>query len=607
MENFNSDDYKGEIFLNRLYKDFHLSDEVMHTVTKSDTKNEKLRKYLNRLERIEFLAVNSNYNGITLLKNMYYQKYVIKEENIPQNYFKKQANMALDRGLGHVEFSQDEKNQMIKNIIEDQKKSLDTWLDYFLSDDSMYPEWFKYYAFQGMIKLGSYDKKKGSFSKRTENTTNIFVDLNREALALIYDELVHILNGRTIDDKLLQKLLEDGSFSKLYAYMIAKLDKERKYISDSNEGIWVKYDCGSNPDKLVDSLKGKGTGWCIAGIKTAENYLKQGDFYIYYTKDFNGEYRQPRIAIRMKGNSIEEIRGIAEKQNLESEMEEVLNQKLEGFSDREKYYKKVKDMEKLTSIYKEYQNRRLTVEELRFLYEVDREINGFGYEKDPRIQEIIRERNFKEDLALIFDCSLDEISDDVGDVLGGKSITCFYGDLNLEFLYPNLISFPSYVLGNLSIYGLTNIKDITFSNYVKGYLDLSTINTIEGCIFPNYVGGDFLLNNADFIRNSVLSNYVGGDFYSSWAMDLRNVDFPEIIEGNLYLNNLTNTENVRLPSYIGKSLNLGDKRNVEGLIIPVDFQYQKLDTIFITMQDLVNKSLKEPMRQICKKKSFSKI
>ena len=76
-------DYQGESFLNRLYKDLHISDEVMHTASSSDTKDEKVKKYLERLEKVEELAKNSKYNGIELLKEMYYKKYVIKPENVP--------------------------------------------------------------------------------------------------------------------------------------------------------------------------------------------------------------------------------------------------------------------------------------------------------------------------------------------------------------------------------------------------------------------------------------------------------------------------------------------------------------------------------------------
>ena len=38
-------DYSGEAFLNKLYKDLHMSDVVMHTANSSDNPSEKISKY----------------------------------------------------------------------------------------------------------------------------------------------------------------------------------------------------------------------------------------------------------------------------------------------------------------------------------------------------------------------------------------------------------------------------------------------------------------------------------------------------------------------------------------------------------------------------------
>lgn len=545
MKDYN---YQGESFLNRLYKDLHMADEVMHTASLSDTKDEKVRKYLERLEKVESLAKNNKYHGIELLKEMYYKKYVIKPENVPESYFETQKRIALERGFGHVDIAEYERKQMIDAIINDQKKSLDIWLDYFLSGDALYPEWFKYYAFQGMLKLGSYDKTKRAFNKRTSSTTNIFVDLNREALALIYDNLCDSLNGKEVNDGALQKLLESGSFSKLYAYVIKKIDNSKKDIVNGTEGIWIKYDKGSKPDELVKSLEGKGTGWCTAGIETARKQLEGGDFYVYYTKDSSGECKQPRIAIRMEGDSIGEIRGISEHQNLESEMEEVLDKKLEEFPDKDKYKKKVNDMEKLTNIYKEYKNSDLTTHELRFLYEIDNKIEGFGYQKDPRIQEILVNRSFKRDLAKAFNCEEEEISNDSRDVLNGKKIVCFYGDfcLRMSTSIENLV-LPENIIGNLDLNDLISAKGLKFPKVINGHLYLNSLTSAEGIVLPKNINGTLNLSGLKSAEGLVL---------------------PENINGDLYLNSLTNAEGIVLPNNINGYLNLCSLKNAEGLVLP---------------------------------------
>ena len=565
----NENEYIGESFLNRLYKDLYNSDEVVHTAINSDTKDERVRKYLERLRKVEELARDSKYNGLELLKKMYYDKYIIKEENIPESYFEIQKKMALERGMGHVEITQSMRKQLIKDIIDDQKSSLDTWLDYLINDDANYPEWFKYYAFQGMIKLGSYDKKTKTFSKRTPSTTNIFVDLNREALALIYDDLCEVLNGKIVDDEILQKLLVGGSFSKLYSYTLDLLDKSNKDISDDTKGIWVKYNKGSEPDELVNSLKGKGTGWCTAGKETARQQLKGGDFYVYYTKDSNNEYKQPRIAIRMEENQIGEIRGINKNQNLEPEMQQVLEEKLKEFPDRDKYKKKVNDMKKLTDIYNEYKNIRLTIEELRFLYEVDEQIEGFGYEEDPRIEEILEGRNIKEDLAKVLNCNQEQISDDPNDVLAGKEIIYFYDDLNLSNLInAKGLKLPQYIKGSLNLSRIKNAKGLILPKSIGGALDLSNLLSAEGLILPQTVGGDLSLKNLTDAEGLIFPETIGRDLYLNRLANAKGLKLPRHIKGSLCMDKLTDAEGVMFPETIGGDLTLKGLTSAKGFILP---------------------------------------
>lgn len=380
------DNYQGEKFLDKVYKDLHLSEIVMHTANKSDDKYQKIEKYMQRLEDVTKKACE--HDKINLIKKYYYKKYVIKEQNVPESYFKKQEKIALDRGYGHVKYDEKTKKQEIEHIINEQKKSLDMWLDYLFSKDTdMYPTWFKYYVFQGMLKLGYLDKEKNSYTKRTESTVKPFIELNREALSIIYSELIKVLNKENIVDKKLNELINNGSFSKLYSYAVLKLDSVKDDGFKSNDGIWKKYNKESNPEILFNDINGKGTGWCTAGgIKTARAHINGGDFHVYYTKDREGNYTKPRIAIRMKDNQIAEIRGISENQNIETNMEKVVDKKLEEFPDGDEYKKKVKDMEMLTYIYTKHENKgELTKTDLRFLYEIDDKITGFGYARDPRI------------------------------------------------------------------------------------------------------------------------------------------------------------------------------------------------------------------------------
>ena len=391
-------------FIDRVFKDLYKSPEVLkHSSGNATEKFKNIEEYMDKLESVHEKAAKSK-ERIKTIKRMYHNKYVIKRENIPDSYFELQKRIALERGFGHVNINENQRELLEKEVIDNQKSSLDTWIDYFISEDAkFYPFWAKYWAFQGMLKMGMFDKETGTFSRRTNETTAPFIDLNREALSLSIDLVKKTINKQTIDDRDLEIIVKSGSFPKIYQYILTKTLDNNENILKRDQGIWVKYNRGSDPMPLVKSLQGYNTGWCTAGETTARSQLSAGDFYVYYTLDENNEYKVPRIAIRMEGDSIGEIRGIGKKQNIESNMEKVVEEKLKEFPDRDKYYKKVEDMKKLTAIYEKHKEKQeLTIEELRFLYEIDSKIKGFGYMRDPRISEITEERNVRKDLSKIF-------------------------------------------------------------------------------------------------------------------------------------------------------------------------------------------------------------
>ena len=517
--------YQGERFLDKIYKDLHLSEIVMHTANKSDDKYQKIEKYMKRLEDVTKRA--SEHNKISLIKMYYYKKYVIKEQNVPESYFRKQEKIALDRGYGHVKYDEETKKQEIEHIINEQKASLDMWLDYLISKDTdMYPTWFKYYVFQGMLKLGYFDKEKNSYTKRTESTVKPFIELNREALSLIYSELVKVLNKESIDDEKLNALINNGSFSKLYSYAILKLDSVKDDGFKSDDGIWKKYNQGSNPEILFNDINGKGTGWCTAGgIGTARAHINGGDFHVYYTKDREGNYTKPRIAIRMEGNQIAEIRGISENQNIESNMEKVVDKKLEEFPDRDKYKKKVKDMEMLTYIYTKHQNKgELTKVDLRFLYEIDDEITGFGYGRDPRIEELLEGRNVRKDLALVFDCKEENISLTKEEALRGN-IIYHYSNLFLSSLISaEGLKLPSKIVGNLYLSGLRSAEGLKLPDKVGGLLLLSGLTSAEGLKLPDKIGRNLYLESLISAEGLKLPTEIGGNIYLTSLESLDGLD-----------------------------------------------------------------------------------
>lgn len=388
--------YEGERFLLKLYQDLAKQDSVLKAEKRSkensSNKFEVLKKYLNRLEKQEKVLDSKHLEMEKYLKNRYYDKYVIKEEDIPDSYWHLQQKIALERGYGHINYSERLKHEESKLLIEEQKKSLEKWIDYLMKENTVYPMWARYWAFQGMLKLGQFDKAKGRFTKRSKGTVSPFIDLNPEALAYTISTVQKYYEGEKIDDSKLSELIENGNFGKIYSYNIWKLNEEAKKLNESKDktedGIWKVFKKGDTK-KLVKALEGKGTGWCIAGETVAKDYLDLGDMHIYFTKDKKGKYNIPRVCIRQEEGHIAEVRGIEKDQNLEAEMNEITDKKLDEFEDKEAYKKKVKDMKRLTELYnKKSLNKKLTNDDYKFLYEAHEKINGFGWQQDPRIDEL---------------------------------------------------------------------------------------------------------------------------------------------------------------------------------------------------------------------------
>lgn len=575
--------------IDRLYRDLYLNDQVLHhsSGNKYDKFN-NIKEYLEKLEELHNRVGETNRHK-EFLKKCYYAKYVIKKEDIPENYYHHQEEMALERGFGHIEITEDQKLQLQQEVIENQKRSLDTWLDYFLSEDAkVYPFWAKYWAFQGMLKIGTYDKEKREFKNRSKNTVSPFCDLNREALAMSIDMVTKMLEKETIEEKELEVLVKTGSFSKIYSYILNKVLNNNQNIIKRNTGKWVKYNQGSDHVELVRSLQGYNTGWCTAGESTAKSQLEGGDFYVYYTLDEKEEYKVPRIAIRMENNKIGEIRGIAENQNIESEMEEVVEEKLKEFPDKEEYYKKVNDMKELTKIYKEHQQQEeLTKEELTFLYEINGKIKGFGYQDDPRIEEIKNERGRKkEDLAYLFDCDKSQIALNKDEI---DENTIYYdGDLNLDDLKDaKTLKFPKYIRGYLSLKGLTSAKNLVLPQSISGGLYLNSLIDAKGLVLPESIGGNLDLSGLKDADDLKLPKYINGNLYLNGLTNAKGLVLPQSIGGALNLSSLTSAEGVALPQKIGRNLYLNSLTNAEGLVLPQNIGWWLYLSRLINAEDLV--------------------
>ena len=536
--------YMENGFLKEKY-DLHNSPEVESAAERTEIRTDekvpqnpadRIQNYLDRFtEILERKDPDKREHGIEALKRLIYSKFVITPEEIPEGYFENQRRLAREQGHGDIEVTRDMREQLAEVIVADQRSSLDTWVDYLSSSDATYPDWLKYYAMRSILGMGEYDKERGAFTKRSTGTTKPFPDLNREALAYVLDAIEKKYKGEKVnfaaleqEDKVkFEKLLQGENFAKLYAWAIDKTAPSEKNLLTITEGKWVKYPQGAEHMPLVESLQGHGTGWCTAGESTAEAQLRGGDFYVYYSLDQEGNPTVPRAAIRMQGDGIGEVRGIADQQNLDPYISEVVQAKLKDFPDGKAYEKKAHDMKVLTGIERKVQKgEQLDKDDLILLYEINAPIEGFGYQKDPRIEELRAKRDPIEDMPIVFECSEDQIVTKVEDI--NAETKAYVGQLqpgifdvleqyNVEHIYT---SFPEGKIRreNIEIGGKDKkelereLKDrgIQVSNYAKSMMDNKDFAnlkkaeqaklirlTVKDLGFSNYATTDDLYKRAE--------------------------------------------------------------------------------------------------------------
>ena len=540
--------------ISKVYSNLHNSDRVLKASNVSDKKRERLLEYFERLEELHNkVSETKSVNGEKLLKSFYYDLYVIKPENIPESYFQNQIRLARERGYGNIELTEEDKRGMTEEVIDDQKKSLDKWIEYFLYDEESksYEMWEKYWVFQGLQNLGKYDKETGKFNKRDKTTVYPFPPVEREYIFTTLKLMEDFLKDKKGEEDIKQAL-STGNFKLLYEYVIRQNFLKGEHQSNSTDGKWIKYEQGSDYNILRNSLQGYYTGWCTAaGENFAKSQLAGGDFYIYYSLDKNGEAKVPRIAIRMDGkDKIGEIRGIADNQNMEPEMMSILEEKLKEFPDRDKYLKKEHDMKLLTLIDKKANNNiELTLDELKFLYEVNSKIDCFGYKKDPRIEEIKSKRNGRRDYSLIFNVKEEEVA------------------LSHEEWLNNPEKFKA-LSGNIYLRPLTSAEGLVLPQYVGGNIDLSYLASAEGLVLPQYVGGSIVLDSLTSAEGLALPQHVGRDIVLYSLTSAEGLVLPQHVGGYIDLSHLTNADGLVLPQYVGSSINLSSLTSADGLVLP---------------------------------------
>ncbi len=421
-------------FLRQKYTDLNKSPEVESAAKRTEARtgrelpmqsvDARIQNHLDRLKEIfENPDKEKQERGIQFVKQQLREQFVIQPKEIPEAYFESIKRKHREEGHGDIEIPDDYQTELSETVVADQVRSLDNWIDYLSSDDAKYPDWLKYFAVRSILRMGRYDKKKKSFTERTGGTTAPFPDLNREALAIVLESFERQAKGEQpkfgydIQEETKKQFLDflgKKNFAKLYAVAIEEFKPIADELLQITEGEWRIYPRGSDPKALVESIAPYGTGWCLRGESMADRYLvrDKNELQVFYSLDKEGKPTVPRVVTVVNANNqLVEVRGVAPEENLDEYIGSVVNEKLKEFPDGVAYEKKARDMKLLTAIEnKVKQKQELTKDDLLFLYEVNSKIEGFGYQEDPRVTELRRERNTEDDMLVIFECTRDEIA-----------------------------------------------------------------------------------------------------------------------------------------------------------------------------------------------------
>ena len=371
----------------------------------------KTYAYLSRLE--ELIEKHGNAMEKRLWRMSIKDDLLIRLDNIPESYWEAKRQELRDSGGGDW-FS---KYDLVEKERKLQKESLEKWVNYLGDEHSPYPLWFKLYAWDGMTKMGVYDKRKGEYARRNKTTVAPYPEPNAEVLGGVFEVVNRFYGNKKKEfyteegerNIALEDIVRSGNFVSIYSAIERDIAPivEPPENSEDVRGDWVIYGIGREDDIAIAA---RGTGWCIASSSVAKHYLEYGSselgdgdglsslkskFYLFHLKDPSTEgrlFKNAVASIRLGlDGQVAEISGLERGQALSDSLVDIVSEKVKTLPGGEKYLDAFADKRELTRLdHKMQKGEDLTREELEFIYEVNREIHTLDtYDSyDPRIDDL---------------------------------------------------------------------------------------------------------------------------------------------------------------------------------------------------------------------------
>lgn len=338
------------------------------------------------------------------------QHMLVRSDEIPASYW--QAQVTANRSNGRPFRANDyDKKLIIDNVRDAQATGARKWVEQLTDPAAGYPVWFQVHALHGVSHMGRFNPATGQYRKRSRSTTAPYPRFDAAVVDQVYQSLavVHEQAG-TVDDNVVQQLAQGGNFNKLYAHYLQQrlspshLPEQLATVS----GEWREY----NPfmiHQVIDASEG--TYWCTAGTEMASYHLQDEShrFYMYHLQDPATGQVQPTAmaAIHMENGVVNDVVGQdTESQKIHTALLPIVQQKLHELPGGDYHLWTLADNQQLNEMDAKFQaGEAFSVDELLFLYEVNRPIHSFsGWEADPRITDFKAQRQLHQhQLAEVFD------------------------------------------------------------------------------------------------------------------------------------------------------------------------------------------------------------
>jgi hypothetical protein len=460
------------------------------------------------------------------------------------------------------------RNEYIRKYQDTQKETLAQWVSYLEQSD--YDPAFKFLMLDAVV-TSNYDYKLEKYFKRNSTTIRNMAPFDAGTLAELY--------GMTENKELLK------TYAEIQADNASRVVKANM-MKSTKDGKWLKFAGGNNVSEAEREVNAnalsqlvQNTFWCTK--TNAKSQLDGGDFYVYVTE--GTDMRPiPRIAVRMDGSDVGELRGNASsKQDLEPEMlpvaEKFLKEEIPGGSGQ-KWLDSIAFNKKAKAFAESIDGSTLSMNMINEFaklssesakYNVDYGRNGFIERIEESIKAKVKAGDVTSDLDGAIETRLRDATPRTKIFIGDAGRMFYNGLINVEIIIGDTTinteeAVPSslrVITGNLNlgdgIKSLSNIEAVGGEvNFGGSFNSLEDIGKIEAINNKYAFSPPNRIKRFDYLKTISTHLYIGPTSYLESLGSLEVVNGSLLVDSLSDLNSLGNlksvSNDVQLPKGVKK-------------------------------------------------------